>query len=359
MLGAGKTIAVQDPSYPVYVDTTVMLGNTGQHDGTGFEGIEYMLCTPENDFFPDLANAKRTDVIFFCSPNNPTGAAATRAQLKQLVDFAKKNGSLIVYDAAYALYIQNPDCPRTIFEIEGADEVAVETCSFSKYAGFTGVRLGWTVVPKKLRFSDGSSVHADWNRVMTTCFNGASNIVQAGGLACLQPEGLKEMHATVGFYKENAEILRKAFKEMGFSVYGASFGRDKKRKQPARVWGFFSRHAALRRLSRSRPARFPPKKKPTPKTNQKQQAASTPPTCGSASPAASPGTSSPRSSRSATSSPPLGRVSVLVARASCALPPLGRARTSTRPCGASRRSTGRSKEGSFLTGDLALGKRKK
>jgi LL-diaminopimelate aminotransferase len=226
MLGAGKTVAVQDPSYPVYVDTTVMLGNTGAHDGTGFEGIEYMLCNAENDFFPDLANAKRTDVIFFCSPNNPTGAAATRAQLTKLVEFAKKNGSLIVYDAAYALYIQNPDCPRTIFEIEGADEVAVETCSFSKYAGFTGVRLGWTVVPKKLRFSDGSSVHADWNRVMTTCFNGASNIVQAGGLACLQPEGLKEMHATVGFYKENAEILRKAFKEMGFSVYGASFRRD-------------------------------------------------------------------------------------------------------------------------------------
>ncbi|GBG00003.1 LL-diaminopimelate aminotransferase, partial [Raphidocelis subcapitata] len=186
MFGTDKSIAVQDPSYPVYVDTTVMMGNTGGHDGTGFEGIAYMVCTPENSFFPDLDKVPRTDIIFFCSPNNPTGAAATRDQLTRLVAFAKRNGSILVYDAAYALYITNPDCPKTIYEIEGADEVAIETCSFSKYAGFTGVRLGWTVVPKKLRYSDGSTVHADWNRVMTTCFNGASNIVQAGGLACLQ-----------------------------------------------------------------------------------------------------------------------------------------------------------------------------
>uniref|UniRef100_A0A383VQ94 Aminotransferase class I/classII large domain-containing protein n=1 Tax=Tetradesmus obliquus TaxID=3088 RepID=A0A383VQ94_TETOB len=220
MFGADKSIAAQDPSYPVYVDTTVMMGNTGTHNGTGFDGIEYMVCTPENNFFPDLAKTKRTDIIFFCSPNNPTGAAATRGQLKQLVKFARDNGSLLVYDAAYALYISNPDCPKTIYEIEGADEIAIETCSFSKYAGFTGVRLGWTVVPKKLRYADGSSVHADWNRMMTTCFNGASNIVQAGGLACLQPEGLKEMYGLINFYKENATILKNTFQEMGFSVYG-------------------------------------------------------------------------------------------------------------------------------------------
>ncbi|KAL6760123.1 LL-diaminopimelate aminotransferase [Haematococcus lacustris] len=223
MFGAKTTVAVQDPSYPVYVDTSVMMGMTGQHNGTGFDNIEYMVCRPENDFFPDLSKAKRTDVIFFCSPNNPTGAAATRAQLTELVAFAKKNGSILVYDAAYALYIQNPDCPRTIYEIPGADEVAIETCSFSKYAGFTGVRLGWTVVPKALKYADGTAVHTDWNRMMTTCFNGASNIVQAGGLACLQPEGLKEMNTLVNFYKENAAILRSAFEEMGFSVYG---GRD-------------------------------------------------------------------------------------------------------------------------------------
>eukprot|EP00877_Chromochloris_zofingiensis_P014905 jgi/Chrzof1/9669/Cz04g11190.t1 len=220
MFGIDKTIAVQDPSYPVYVDTTVMMGNTGQHNGTGFDKIEYMVCKPENNFFPDLSKTKRTDIIFFCSPNNPTGAAATRDQLKQLVDFAKRNGSILVYDAAYALYISNPDCPKSVYEIEGAEEVAIETCSFSKYAGFTGVRLGWTVVPKALRYADGSSVHADWNRVMTTCFNGASNIVQAGGLACLQPEGYKEMQELILFYKENATILKDTFQEMGFSVYG-------------------------------------------------------------------------------------------------------------------------------------------
>mmetsp|Transcript_15517 Transcript_15517/g.33670 ORF Transcript_15517/g.33670 Transcript_15517/m.33670 type:complete len:444 (+) Transcript_15517:51-1382(+) len=223
MFGAKATVAVQDPSYPVYVDTSVMMGMTGAYNGTGFDNIVYMECKPENDFFPDLSKVPRTDVIFFCSPNNPTGAAATRAQLTQLVNLAKKNGSILVYDAAYALYINNPDCPKTIYEIPGADEVAIETCSFSKYAGFTGVRLGWTVVPKALKYSDGTPVSNDWNRMMTTCFNGASNIVQAGGLACLQGEGYKEMIGLVDFYKENAAILRKAFEEMGFKVYG---GRD-------------------------------------------------------------------------------------------------------------------------------------
>ena len=139
-----------------------------------------MKCTPETDFFPDLSTAPRTDLIFFCSPNNPTGAAATRAQLTELVAFAKKNGSIIIYDAAYALFISNPDCPRTIFEIPGAEECAMETCSFSKYAGFTGVRLGWTVVPEKLRYADGAPVIADFNRIMTTVFNGAL-LRDAGG----------------------------------------------------------------------------------------------------------------------------------------------------------------------------------
>lgn len=222
MFGSQHTVAVQDPAYPVYVDTSVIMGMTGGYNGAGFDNVEYMPCTPENSFFPDLAKAKRTDIIFFCSPNNPTGAAATREQLTELVAFARKNGSLIVYDAAYALFISDPNCPKTIFEIPGAEEVAIETCSFSKYAGFTGVRLGWTVVPKALKFADGSSVHADWNRVMTTCFNGASNVVQAGGLACLQPEGLKEMHGLISFYKENAAILRQTFLDLGFSVYGGT-----------------------------------------------------------------------------------------------------------------------------------------
>jgi LL-diaminopimelate aminotransferase len=196
------------------------MGSTGSHNGTGFDGITYMECRPENDFFPDLGNAPRTDIIFFCSPNNPTGAAATREQLTKLVEFARNNGSIIVYDAAYALYISDPNCPKTIYEIPGAEECAIETCSFSKYAGFTGVRLGWTVVPEQLRYADGSPVLQDFNRIMTTVFNGASNIAQAGGLACLQDKGWEQMLELVAFYRENAAILRKTFQEMGFTVYG-------------------------------------------------------------------------------------------------------------------------------------------
>jgi LL-diaminopimelate aminotransferase len=119
MFGADVSVALQDPAYPVYVDSSVIMGMTGSHDGTEFSGIQYMPCQPENGFFPDLAKAKRTDIIFFCSPNNPTGAAATRKQLEELVAFARANGSIIVYDAAYALYISNPDCPKSIYEIPG------------------------------------------------------------------------------------------------------------------------------------------------------------------------------------------------------------------------------------------------
>jgi len=216
-----------------------------EQDVQKYGNIEYMRCSPENGFFPDLSTVPRTDIIFFCSPNNPTGAAASREQLIKLVKFAKDNGSIIVYDSAYAMYISD-DSPKSIFEIPGAKEVgnmfqyllvhttygvfkmsqlhgypenysasamntiflfvsrlhlfhcgfayvqvAIETASFSKYAGFTGVRLGWTVVPKELLFSDGRPVAKDFNRIVCTCFNGASNIAQAGGLACLSPEGLK------------------------------------------------------------------------------------------------------------------------------------------------------------------------
>ncbi|KAK9828942.1 hypothetical protein WJX72_002939 [[Myrmecia] bisecta] len=222
MFGCEQRVAVQDPSYPVYVDSSVIMGMTGNYNAstTSFDNIEYMVCQPDNDFFPDLSKVAPTDLIFFCSPNNPTGAAATRQQLTELVAFAKKNGSIIVYDAAYALYISDDNCPKSIFEIPGAEECAIETCSFSKYAGFTGVRLGWTVVPEQLRYADGSPVIADFNRIMTTVFNGASIVAQAGGLACVQPEGLAEMQQLVHFYKENADILRQTFLDMGFKVYG-------------------------------------------------------------------------------------------------------------------------------------------
>ncbi|MCA9440475.1 MAG: LL-diaminopimelate aminotransferase, partial [Candidatus Omnitrophica bacterium] len=157
LFGKEATVAVQDPSYPVYVDGSVILGQTGGYNEEAgqFDGIEYMRCDASNDFFPDLANLKRTDLIYFCSPNNPTGAVSTKAQLKELIEFAKKNKSILIFDAAYSAYIEDPDLPRSIFEIEGAREVALEINSFSKMAGFTGVRLGWTVVPQELQFEDG------------------------------------------------------------------------------------------------------------------------------------------------------------------------------------------------------------
>ncbi|XP_031253367.1 LL-diaminopimelate aminotransferase, chloroplastic-like [Pistacia vera] len=221
VFGSDVTMAVQDPSYPAYVDSSVIMGQTGdfQKNLEKYGKIEYMRCSPENGFFPDLSTVGRTDIIFFCSPNNPTGAAATREQLTQLVKFAKDNGSIIVYDSAYAIYISD-DNPRSIFEIPGAKEVAIETSSFSKYAGFTGVRLGWTVIPKQLLFSDGFPVARDFNRIVCTCFNGASTISQAGGLACLSPEGLGAMHEVIGFYKENTEIIMDTFTSLGFNVYG-------------------------------------------------------------------------------------------------------------------------------------------
>ncbi|KAJ1692798.1 hypothetical protein LUZ63_009496 [Rhynchospora breviuscula] len=219
LFGSNVKIAVQDPSYPAYVDSSVIMGQTGLYENQRYRNIEYMRCDPQNSFFPDLSLISNADVIFFCSPNNPTGSAATREQLTQLVQYAKKTRSIIVYDSAYAMYISD-DCPRSIFEIDGAKEVAIETSSFSKYAGFTGIRLGWTVVPKELLFSDGFPVAKDFNRIVCTCFNGASNIAQAGGLACLSPEGLKAMQSTINFYRENTQIIMDTFTKLGFNVYG-------------------------------------------------------------------------------------------------------------------------------------------
>lgn len=223
MFGPGVTSAVQDPSYPVYVDTSVMMGQTGliNKETSQFDNLVYMPCNPSNNFFPDVKKID-ADVIYFCSPNNPTGAAATKEQLQELVDHANEQGSIIVFDAAYAPFIKTPGVPKSIYEIDGARTCAIEVNSFSKYAGFTGVRLGWTIVPSELTFSDGTPVRNDWNRVMTTGFNGASNIVQSGGLACLDPEGLKEIDVLIDYYLENAKLLRETFIELGFDVYGGT-----------------------------------------------------------------------------------------------------------------------------------------
>jgi len=222
MFGRSQTIAVQDPSYPVYVDGSVIAGATGTYDiqRQQYRGVTYLRCSPENGFFPELKDAEKTDIIYFSSPNNPTGAAATRQELKGLVEYAKRNKSIIVYDAAYSEYIVEKGLPKSIYEIDGAKDVAIEVSSFSKFIGFTGVRLGWTVIPSKLKYDDGSQVIRDWNRVTTTVFNGASNIAQQGGLAALDDEGLTELRGTVSYYLGNAKIILKGLKAMGVESYG-------------------------------------------------------------------------------------------------------------------------------------------
>ncbi|KVI10939.1 hypothetical protein Ccrd_010654 [Cynara cardunculus var. scolymus] len=184
-----------------------------------YQNIEYMTCGPHNNFFPELSTTSRTDIIFFCSPNNPTGHAASREQLTQLVEFARKNGSIIVYDSAYSVYITDGS-PRSIYEIPGARECAIEISSFSKIAGFTGVRLGWTVVPDELYYANKVPVINDFDRIVCTCFNGASSIAQAGGLACLSPDGFKAVMSVVEYYMENAKILVETFSSLGLVVYG-------------------------------------------------------------------------------------------------------------------------------------------
>ena len=220
LFGGGAKVAVQDPSYPVYVDGSVLAGAAGAGTDTGYQSITYLPCTADNGYFPDLARLPQNSLLYFCSPNNPTGATATRAQLEALVKAVLQTGSFLVFDAAYSSYIRDPAIPTTIFAIEGADECAIEVNSFSKSAGFTGVRLGWTAVPQKLRFAGGESVLADWSRVCGTIFNGASNIAQWGGLAALDDEGRTELRALTDFYMENARLIRAAIQKRGVSCVG-------------------------------------------------------------------------------------------------------------------------------------------
>ena len=220
LFGSKVKVAVQDPSYPVYVDGSVIIGAAGKNTGKGYKGVTYMPCVPENNFFPELSKIKKNSLIYFCSPNNPTGACATKEDLKKLVDFANANGCIIIYDAAYREFIRDEKLPKTIFEIEGSRTCAIEINSFSKPAGFTGVRLGWSIVPNELKFADGTSVNRDWNRVMTTLFNGASNVAQAGGLACLEPEGLKAMKDVIDYYLVNAKKIEETLKGENFRKIG-------------------------------------------------------------------------------------------------------------------------------------------
>ncbi|WP_149554596.1 LL-diaminopimelate aminotransferase [Treponema pectinovorum] len=220
LFGSKVNVALQDPAYPVYVDGSVVIGAAGKNTGNGYKGITYLPCTPENDFFPELSKVKKNSLIYFCSPNNPTGATATKKQLQILVDFAISNGCIIIYDAAYSAFIRDESLPKTIFEVQGAKKCAIEVNSFSKPAGFTGVRLGWSVVPKELKFADGTSVNRDWNRVMTTLFNGASNIAQAGGIAALDEQGLLDMKSQVDFYLENGRLIKETLEGENFKKAG-------------------------------------------------------------------------------------------------------------------------------------------
>jgi LL-diaminopimelate aminotransferase len=209
LFGACKAV-VQDPAYPVYVDGSVMQGAE----------VSYMPCTRENGFMPELSLVPEGGVVYFCSPNNPTGAVATSEHLSALVAEARRKRAIVVFDAAYSDYIADPSLPKSIYEIEGAKECAIEVSSFSKPIGFTGVRLGWTAVPKELTYADGRSVNADWLRVVTTIFNGASNIAQAGGLASFDPKGREEMRSLVGYYMENARIIKAALVGLGIECVG-------------------------------------------------------------------------------------------------------------------------------------------
>ena len=216
-------VAVTDPVYPVYVDTNVMAGRGGRYRDGGYERIAYLPCTAENGFMPELPD-RAPDVLYLCYPNNPTGAAPTRAQLADIVAYALKNGTLLLYDSAYEAYIREPDAPHSIFEIDGAQRCAIEFRSMSKTAGFTGVRCAYTVVPKALRFRDtlGNevSLNAMWGRRMTTKFNGVSYITQRGAASGLSDEGHAQLCAVVADYMENARIIRESLRAAGYTVYG-------------------------------------------------------------------------------------------------------------------------------------------
>lgn len=222
ILGLDNKIAVCDPVYPVYVDTNVMAGRTGAYnrEKENFDGVIYMPCTAENDFVPEFPQ-ETPDVIYLCFPNNPTGAAATREQLQGWVDYANKNGALIIFDAAYEAYITQKELPHSIYECEGARTCAIELRSFSKNAGFTGVRLGYTVVPKDLKCGQ-VSLHSLWARRHGTKYNGAPYIVQRAGEAVYSAEGKAQLAQQVNYYLKNAHTILEGLAGAGYTVSGGT-----------------------------------------------------------------------------------------------------------------------------------------
>ncbi len=239
-------VAVQDPAYPVYVDTNVVAGRGGSYDPQrlAYDRFVYMPCNEQNGFFPALPNGK-VDIIYLCSPNNPTGNVATRAQLEQFVAYARANRAVILFDAAYRDYIRDPALPRSIFELEGARECAIEFYSLSKGAGFTGVRLGWTIIPKTLVLEDGEAgkAHRLWTRRQNTYFNGASNVVQSGALGALSEPGRAECQTIIDYYMQNAQLIRATLTELGITCYGGDNAPYVWLKTPngMKSWDFFDK----------------------------------------------------------------------------------------------------------------------
>ncbi|HKL58690.1 MAG TPA: LL-diaminopimelate aminotransferase [Sphaerochaeta sp.] len=244
IFGRDNVVAIQDPAYPVYVDSNVVAGRTGLFDkGRGqYNGFVYLASNEENGFIPSPPDEK-VDLIYLCSPNNPTGSVATKEQLKGFVDYAIKNKSVIIFDSAYSEYITEEGYPRSIYEVEGAETCAIEINSFSKFSGFTGVRLGWTIVPKALECEDAQAgvLNALWNRRQCTFFNGASNIAQAGGFAALSGDGYQQSRALVDYYMENARIIREGLEGLGLTVYGGVNSPYIWAKTPNNMpsWAFF------------------------------------------------------------------------------------------------------------------------
>lgn len=223
ILGLDNKVAVTDPVYPVYVDSNVMGGRAGQLNGKQWSDITYMPCTTENNFIPSIPS-NRIDVIYLCYPNNPTGTTLTKAELKKWVDYALSHDALILFDAAYEAYIREDDIPHSIFEIEGAKRCAIEFRSFSKTAGFTGVRCGYTVIPKEVTATTATgervALNALWNRRQCTKFNGTSYITQRGAEAIYSKEGKQQVRETIDYYMENARIMREGLTAAGIQVFG-------------------------------------------------------------------------------------------------------------------------------------------
>ena len=219
-----NSLGVTDPIYPVYIDSNVMIGRAGVLQEGKWSNVVYMPCTAENNFTPQIPEQQHVDVIYLCYPNNPTGTVISREELKKWVNYALKNDILIFYDAAYQAYITDPDIPHSIYEIRGAKKCAIEFRSFSKTAGFTGVRCGYTIVPKEVTAAtlngERISLNHLWNRRQCTKFNGTSYISQKAAEATYSPEGKEQVRTTVGYYMQNAAKMRSTLAKLGFQVYG-------------------------------------------------------------------------------------------------------------------------------------------